>query len=635
MKGGAGHLDPIGRSRGQIGPRGRTGPSLAIALLLLVVNGDDLWAEGRSVVTGHHRRSVRVAAGQASPGATAATPKRVLILDSFGREVAPFRAAVTALRTTLARELGEPVHFYDESLDAARSAQPERERAFVTFLTSRFEGRPVDVVVPVGGPAVRFALRYRDRAFPGTPIVFAGVEPRLLPPDVLRDNATLVTQAIDLPSIVEDILQMQPDTTNIAVVFGTSPLEQFWVDECRREFQRFTPRVSFTWLTDLTLAQVLERGATMPPHSFILFGMFVMDATGVPFEQDEALRRLHAVANAPLFGYFGSEFGLGAIGGRLYQDAEVGVRAARAAIRILRGERPGGIPPQILEAAAPVFDWRELRRWGISEARLPAGSRIRFREPTVWERYRWRIVSAVGLLVLQTGLIIALLINRTQRRVAERAARGFHGRLIRAHEEERARLARELHDDVTQRLARLAIDAAQVERSPSTPAASETAGSLREGLVRLSEDIHALSYQLHPSMLEDLGLVAAFKAECERFAQQASIPVDVKLGEIPEPVPPETALGLLRVTQEALRNVGRHAKARTVDVALRPLDGGLQLAVHDDGVGFDPALQRATPHLGLASMRERVQFLGGELDVDSAPARGTTILAWVPLKAAP
>src|SRR5262249_44514354 len=245
--------------------------------------------------------------------------------------------------------------------------------------------------------------------------------------------------------------------------------------------------------------------------------------------------------------YFGSEFGLGAIGGRLYQDAEVGVRGARAAIRILRGEPAESIPPQILEAAAPVFDWRELRRWGISEARLPAGSVVQFRQPTVWELYRNRIVAVVVLLVLQTGLIIALLINRTRRRAAERTAHGLHGRLIRAHEEERARLARELHDDVTQRLARLAIDAAQVERLPSAPAVSETMGTVREGLVRLSEDIHVLAYRLHPSIVEDLGLAAALKAECERFTQQASMPVDVKLGEIPEPVPPEMALCLVRV----------------------------------------------------------------------------------------
>jgi signal transduction histidine kinase len=549
--------------------------------------------------------------------------------------VAPFATAASAFRTTLAEELGEPVDFYDASLDMARFGEPEKQGVFVEFLKARFKDRPLDLVVPIGAPAVRFAAQYRDRLFPGTPIVFTGVDPRLLPPALKLTNSTLVAHKVNLPGLVEDILQLQPDTTNIAVVFGASRLEKFWVDECRREFQPFTDRVRFTWLNDLSLAEVLERSAALPPHSFILFLTFVVDAAGVPFDDEEALRRLRAVANAPVFGYFSSQFGLGAIGGHLYQESEVGVRGARAAIRILRGERPENIPPQILEAAGPVYDWRELRRWGISETRLPAGSVIRFRQPTLWELYRWWAVAIVMFCFLQTGLIIALLINRAKRRVAETAARGLHGRLIRAHEEERARLARDLHDDVTQRLARLAIDAAQVERLPSAPAASEAMGGLREGLVRLSEDIHALSYQLHPSMLEDLGLVVALKAECERFARQESIPVDVKLREIPELVRPETALCLFRVAQEALRNVGRHAKAHTVQVSLRSLDGGLQLALCDDGVGFDPTTERVGPHLGLASMYERVQLLGGELDVESAPGRGTTILAWVPLKEKP
>jgi signal transduction histidine kinase len=244
-------------------------------------------------------------------------------------------------------------------------------------------------------------------------------------------------------------------------------------------------------------------------------------------------------------------------------------------------------------------------------------------------------VAVVVFWVLQIGLIVALLINRAKRRSAEAVARGFPGRLLRAQEEERARMARELHDDITQRLARLAIDAGQVERAPAAATVSETMGGVREGLVRLSEDIHALSYQLHPSMLEDLGLVAALKAECERFARQESLPVEVTVGEIPDSVPRETALCLFRVTQEALRNVGRHAKARTVDVSLQSLDGGLQLVLRDDGIGFDPALQRENPRLGLASMRERVQLLGGELDIESAPGQGTTILAWVSLKEDP
>jgi signal transduction histidine kinase len=233
---------------------------------------------------------------------------------------------------------------------------------------------------------------------------------------------------------------------------------------------------------------------------------------------------------------------------------------------------------------------------------------------------------------LQTALIIALLLNRAKRRAAEATARGFHGRLIRAQEEERARLGRELHDDVTQRLARLAIDAAKVERLPSLPAVKETMGGVREGLVRLSDDIHTLAYQLHPSVLEDLGLVAALKAECEHFTRQESIPVDMKLGEIPGSVSAETALCLYRVAQEGLRNVGRHAKARTAEVSLLRLDGGLQLTLRDDGVGFNPSRERETPHLGLASMQERVQLLGGKLDIKSTPGHGTTILAWVPAR---
>jgi hypothetical protein len=262
----------------------------------------------------------------ATPCAAAAPPKRVLILDSFGRDVAPFTAGVSAFRTTLAQEFGEPVDFYDASLDAGQFAESEGEGPFVEFLRARFAGRPLDLVVPFGAPAVRFAAQYREHLFPGTPIVFAGVEPRLVPPDVLRINATLVTQKVNLPGMVEDILQMQPDTTNIVVVFGASRLEEFWVRECQREFQAFGDRVRFTWLNDLSLPQVLERSAALPPHSFILFGMFVMDAAGVPFDNDEALRRLRAVANAPIFAYFGSAFGLGAVGGHMYRDSEVGVR---------------------------------------------------------------------------------------------------------------------------------------------------------------------------------------------------------------------------------------------------------------------------------------------------------------------
>jgi signal transduction histidine kinase len=154
---------------------------------------------------------------------------------------------------------------------------------------------------------------------------------------------------------------------------------------------------------------------------------------------------------------------------------------------------------------------------------------------------------------------------------------------------------------------------------------------VREELVRLSEDVHALSYRLHPTILKDLGLVEALKSECARFSQCR---LEVNAEDIPERLPEEVALCLYRIAQEGLRNIARHAGASRTQVALRRLDGGLQLVVQDNGAGFDPRQGRARASLGHASMRQRVALLGGRVDIQSSPGRGTTILAWVPLMAA-
>ena len=204
-------------------------------------------------------------------------------------------------------------------------------------------------------------------------------------------------------------------------------------------------------------------------------------------------------------------------------------------------------------------------------------------------------------------------------------------RLIRAHEEERALLARELHDDVTQRLAVLAIDVGRAELAAPDAEHAGAMRSVREALVRLSEDIHALAYQLHPSVLDELGLAAALRAECERRGRQGTLALQVAVEPLPVEVDKDAALCLFRVAQEALNNATRHGGARSASVTLRQMDDGLLLAVRDDGVGFDPSKPAKRRSLGLASMRERVQLVNGTLDVESAPGRGTAVVAWVPL----
>jgi signal transduction histidine kinase len=223
-------------------------------------------------------------------------------------------------------------------------------------------------------------------------------------------------------------------------------------------------------------------------------------------------------------------------------------------------------------------------------------------------------------------------IDITGRRRAEEEARDLSGRLITAHEDERARLAHALHDDVTQRLALVAIEVGRRENSIDDAATKQVLRSMRNILTRLSEDVHALSYALHPAILQDLGLIEALKTECDRFSSVESIPVSFKAEQPLDEPPWPVALCLYRIAQEALRNVARHADASTIEVGLRFVDAGLQLSVRDNGVGFDPDLKPARPSLGFASMRQRLSLVGGEVRVSSEPGHGTTVLAWAALK---
>jgi PAS domain S-box-containing protein len=181
--------------------------------------------------------------------------------------------------------------------------------------------------------------------------------------------------------------------------------------------------VRFTWLNDLSFEEMLTRVASLPPRSFVLLGLLLRDAKGVTYNQDEALVRLHAVANAPINGMYQNQIGLGIVGGRLYQGELEGVEAARVAVRILRGAAAADIPPQIIHTQKPRYDWRELQRWGISESRLPLGSLVEFRAPPVWQQYWAWIIGAVLVGALQVGLIALLGVNLGNRRRAERALR--------------------------------------------------------------------------------------------------------------------------------------------------------------------------------------------------------------------
>ncbi|NQT86953.1 PAS domain S-box protein, partial [bacterium] len=210
--------------------------------------------------------------------------------------------------------------------------------------------------------------------------------------------------------------------------------------------------------------------------------------------------------------------------------------------------------------------------------------------------------------------------------------RRLAARLLAVQEEERSRLARELHDDLTQRLAVLAIDAGKLEMQLAEDQSPllGTLASMRERLAKLSEDVHDISRQLHPSILEHLGLVDALGAECTTFSRREGLRVNYKAESIPDSLPKDGALCLYRIAQEALRNIARHACADEAWVTLGSDDHSVALTVEDHGAGFDPA--RVAGAVGLASMTERARLVHGELSITSQPGHGTTVQAIIPLR---
>lgn len=232
--------------------------------------------------------------------------------------------------------------------------------------------------------------------------------------------------------------------------------------------------------------------------------------------------------------------------------------------------------------------------------------------------------------------MIGMAMDISERKRAEDAIASLSGRLIAAQEKERRRIAGEIHDDYQQRLAVVAndLEGLREEIGNHNGDTTERIRQLWNEVSELASDMHSLSHRLHSSTLEHLGLSAGVRAFCEEFKAQQGLDIGFSSTNVPRHVPPDSALCLFRVAQEALRNIKRHSGADAADVKLEWTGDRLHLVVSDSGKGFDPTLRSADSGIGIQSMEERLRLIGGSLDLQSQPSHGTTIHAWVPLRAA-
>jgi signal transduction histidine kinase len=571
------------------------------------------------------------AASAESPG----TVRTVVVLVPDNAPGSPGGALLNqGLRTTFSAESRGHVQLRFESLDITRFADAGSRELLVNFLRQKYAGQRIDLVVAALSSALDFALEHRERIFPGIPIVFAAldaeeVRARNLPADVVGAPIEL-----DLGGTLEMALRLQPTTRRVFVIVGRSPFDARWEALARQRFRPYEDRLELVYLSGLPMDDLLARVANTPGHSIIYYLQMFEDGDGKTFIPAEALDLVAARANAPIYGHFGSYIGRGIVGGHAMSFELAGTNAARLGLRVLAGERPDTIARPSLSSNEYVVDWRQLRRWGLEEAALPAGTDVRYRTPGLWDLYRWQIIGALSLFVLQTVLIVALLIQMAHRRSAEqdlRASRGelrrLAGRLLQAQEGESRRIARELHDGLGQGLALLAVEMDVLrQRLPEAGGMPELLRQVRQ----LSSSVHEISHNLHPAKLEQLGLAAAIRGLCLDLTQHHGLEIEFVEDQIPPMIPPDTALCLYRIAQEALANAIKHSGARHVLVELRGAANMISLRVVDDGIGFDPKPMQGQSGLGIVSMRERVVPLGGEIVIDSSPGGGTRVHVRVP-----
>jgi PAS domain S-box-containing protein len=239
-----------------------------------------------------------------------------------------------------------------------------------------------------------------------------------------------------------------------------------------------------------------------------------------------------------------------------------------------------------------------------------------------WEVRPWKTAEGA------VGGILILAEDITRRKQMEEALSDLSRKLIESQEQERARIGRELHDDINQRLAMLSIELERLQNDPSE--LQNRVQELRKQMNEISTDVQALSHDLHSSKLEYLGVAAGMKSWCKEFSERQKLEIDFR-SEVPSALPFEVGLSLFRVLQEALNNVTKHSAVRRVEVQLREDSGEIHLVISDMGRGFDIESALQGKGLGLTSMRERVRLLNGTIAIESKPNGGTTIRVRVPL----
>jgi signal transduction histidine kinase len=600
-----------------------------------------------------------VAESLACPTALAVEPKQVMLLHSFGRDFKPWSEYARTIRIELNRQSPWPLDITEHSLVTARSPDEDPEVPFVEYLRALSAKRSPDIIVSIGAPAAEFVQRHRRQLFANTPMVFTAVEQRRVQFSSLTENDAVVAVRINYLAAFENILQVLPNTKDVVVVVGASPIERFWKEAIAKDVEPLANRVKLSWTDDLSFEALLKHASALPPQSAIFWELMIVDAAGVVHEGVTPLTRLHAVANAPIFSYDESFFGNEIVGGPLLLVADSSRRTAAVAIRILSGEKPSEIKTPVVQFASPIFDWRQMQRWNIAESRLPPGSEIHFRPSSAWEQYRWQLSITFAIVLFQAALIAWLLFEHQRRHRAELESKGRLLEVIHLNRIASAGvLSASFSHDLNQPLGAIFSNAEAAEmllkaEPPDVKQLTEILADIRRDDQRAAEIIHHLGGLLKknsPVELQEFDLSDAVRGAASLLGHEAlsrDIVLDVSQAQAVLPVRAD-AVHL----QQVILNLGLNAmdamlncvpgSRKTIKLETMLVGHEVEVSVYDTGPGipndklkivFD-TFYTTKPHgtgLGLSIARTIIENHGGKIWAENRLGEGAVFRFTLPL----
>jgi signal transduction histidine kinase/ABC-type uncharacterized transport system substrate-binding protein len=589
--------------------------------------------------------------------------KKVLILFSNDSYTATQVTIDRALRSTLKNGSAVPVETYSEYVGNTR-AGTGYEQEFLALLRRKYEGKKFDVIFGIGQFPISVLMRNRDDLFAGTPIVSLTIDQRLVARIYPAPALTGVWGEITFKPNLDLALGLHPGTRRVVVVQGVSEADKDWATRAQEDFRAYESSLEFSYLAGLTVSEMRNALASLPPHTIVFFISSIRDKAGNIYESPEYLRQVAPASAAPIYGTTEGQLGNGIVGGNLLSFEALGTEGGQVGLRVLAGEKPEAIAPHGIQSV-PMFDWRELKRWGIGEERLPPGSIVNFKELTFWERYRWHSAGAITLIIVQAALIAVLLVERKRRQHARKALQQLNAELeqriaartaaLNSKSRELETFAYSVAHDLKAPLrgidgySRLLLEDHAADLDGEGQYFLKTIqGSTRE-MSQLIDDLLEYSRlerrEFKTDRLELGSLITSVVEQKKREATEGDIDfvLSVNGGSIVA-----DANGLIQSLRNYLDNAikfTRNVPQPCIEIGAKETTKNFLVWVHDNGVGFDmkyhdrifDIFQRLNPGedypgtgVGLAIVRKAMERMGGRAWAESEPGRGATFYLEIP-----